>query len=60
MDQFVRDLDDPATIERIVSDRDAGLALGVTGTPTIFINERLVELESLEQLVSEIDAALAG
>ena len=60
MDQFMRDLDDPATIERVTSDRDAGLALGVSGTPTIFINEQMVELTSLDQFVAEIDAALAA
>lgn len=60
MDQFLADLDAPATIERVTFDRDAGLALGVGGTPTIFINDRMVELSSLDQLVAEIDAALAA
>lgn len=60
MKRFMRDLDDPQTVSRVTSDQEAGLALGVQGTPTIFINDRLIELQSLEQLRNEIEAALAG
>ena len=60
MDRFERDLDDPATVERITSDKAVGLALGVTGTPTIFINEQMLQLESLEQLKADIEGALAA
>jgi protein-disulfide isomerase len=60
MKQFEADVDDPATVERITSDKADGLALGAQGTPTIFINDRMIELESLDQLKGEIEAALAG
>lgn len=59
MDRFVADLDDPLTVERVLGDKEAGLQLGVRGTPTIFINEQLIELTSLDQLKADIDAALA-
>ncbi len=59
MDRFMRDLESPETVERVDSDRRDGLALGVQGTPTLFLNDRILELESVEQLRAEIDAALA-
>ena len=58
MKQFVRDLDDPQTAERVLADKKAGLALGVQGTPTIFLNEQMLELTSLDQLKADIEAAL--
>ncbi|MFE9748295.1 DsbA family protein [Saccharothrix saharensis] len=36
--QFEADLDDPAVLERVRKDRDDGVALGVRGTPTFFVN----------------------
>lgn len=36
--RFERDLDDPATAERVLADRADGMELGVEGTPTFFIN----------------------
>jgi protein-disulfide isomerase len=51
---------DPRTAGRIQRDVDAGIALGVQGTPTFFIGERRIEPQSVEDLRSEIDAALSG
>jgi len=42
MDQLMRDLNDPQAIVRINADKETGLQLGVTGTPTLFINEQLL------------------
>lgn len=50
---------DPATLQRVLSDRDDGLALGVDGTPTFFLDGERVQVESTEQFVELIDAALA-
>ena len=36
--RFERDVDDPATAERVLADRADGMELGVEGTPTFFIN----------------------
>lgn len=60
MEQFERDVDDPATVARIQADKEAGLALGVQGTPTLFLNDELLQLESLDQLQADIEAALAA
>ena len=38
MDAFQACLQDPAQKEEVLADRDAGAQLGVTGTPTFFIN----------------------
>lgn len=38
MATFEAALDDPATLARVLKDRDDGLALGVQGTPTFFVN----------------------
>jgi protein-disulfide isomerase len=40
--RFDRDLDDPALDARIDEDTADGKALGVTGTPTFFVNGRRV------------------
>lgn len=50
---------DPATLERVVADRAEGVALGVTGTPTFFVDGELVELTSLDSLSTAIEEALA-
>ena len=51
---------DPGTLERVLSDREDGLALGVEGTPTFFLNGEKVEVETTDQFIELIDAALAG
>jgi protein-disulfide isomerase len=38
MAKFDAALDDPATLARVVKDRDDGIELGVQGTPTFFVN----------------------
>ncbi|GAB3953951.1 hypothetical protein GCM10029976_095180 [Kribbella albertanoniae] len=49
---------DPATLERIKKDVADGEALGVTGTPTFFLNGQKLEPQSAQDLVASIDAAL--
>ena len=49
---------DPATLERIKRDVADGEALGVTGTPTFFLNGEKLQPESAEDLIASIDAAL--
>lgn len=50
---------DPATLERVRSDREDGLALGVEGTPTFFLDGEKVEPESVDDLRAMFDASLA-
>lgn len=49
---------DPATLERIKRDVADGEALGVSGTPTFFLNGEKLQPESAQDLVASIDAAL--
>ncbi|MGW3352793.1 DsbA family protein [Nonomuraea rubra] len=56
---FKRDLDAPKTAERVKKDQGDGLALGVQGTPTIFFNGALLDVEpSYDNLKAKIDTAL--
>ncbi|GAA1419070.1 DsbA family protein [Agrococcus citreus] len=50
---------DPATLERIQLDADAGVALGVQSTPTFFVDGELVELRDFADVETAIEAALA-
>ena len=60
MDRFRQVYDDPATIERIRRDKADSEALGVTGTPTFFVNGEKLEIDSFDDLVNALDDALAG
>ena len=51
---------DPATLKRVLRDREDGLALGVEGTPTFFLNGEKLEVSTTDQFIERIDAALAG
>lgn len=50
---------DPATLERVRRDRADGIAAGVQGTPTFFLDGVRIQPESLDDLRSELDLALA-
>ena len=59
MDEFVATMEDDRTRERVRADFDDGLALGVQGTPTIFVNGRLApSMPSHAVLSAMIDAEL--
>ncbi|ALD14323.1 DsbA family protein [Clavibacter capsici] len=51
---------DPATKARVQQDFDAGIALGVTGTPTIFLNDTQLELTSPDALLGEVERAVTA
>ena len=60
MDQFRADFDDPATLERIEQSEADGRALGVTSTPTMFLDGERLEPETLDDLIAAFDAAVEG
>ncbi|MEV6821026.1 thioredoxin domain-containing protein [Nocardiopsis dassonvillei] len=61
MDEFVQTMEDPDTLERVRSDFEDGVALGVQGTPTIFVNGRPTpSMPSYQVLSTMIDAELEG
>lgn len=49
---------DPATLARVDQDFQDGIALGVQGTPTFFLNGEKLEPASVEAFKASIDAAL--
>jgi protein-disulfide isomerase len=51
---------DAGTLERVRQDLTDGKALGVTGTPTFFLNGKLFDPTSYEHIVQSLDAALAS
>ncbi|MBE1459559.1 protein-disulfide isomerase [Nocardiopsis terrae] len=58
-DEFVETMESERTRERVQADFDDGLALGVQGTPTIYVNGRLApSMPSYEVLSAMIDAEL--
>lgn len=58
MEQFETAYDDPATLERIEQSRQDGQALGVSGTPTFFLDGELLQPQSITDLEEAFDAAL--
>lgn len=63
VDRFNRDIDGPAVETRIFLDGARAHALGVEGTPTLFLNNREVPFEVLKEpdgLRAAINTALSG
>lgn len=58
LEVYDRDVADPEVLDRVASDFEAGVALGVQGTPTIFVDDVRVELRTEADLRAAIDAAL--
>jgi len=57
--RFERDLDSPQTAAAVQADEDEATRLGVGGTPTFFINDKVVEgAQPYEVLKQAVDAAL--
>ena len=60
MEEFRAVYDDPATLEKIRQDKADGQALGVTGTPTFFLDGEKLEVESFEELVQRVEQAIGA
>ncbi len=51
-------IEDPATLARVEQDFQAGIALGIDRTPTIFIDGERLELSQISDIEAAIQAAL--
>lgn len=60
MEEFRAVYDDPATLEKIERDQADGKALGVTGTPTFFLDGEKLEVQSFQEVVDRIDEAVGA
>jgi len=58
MAQFEKDRNDPKLKQQVQDDIRLGREVGVRGTPTIFINGRLVKERSLQAMTRMIDEEL--
>ena len=59
MAQYDADYADPEVAARVQQDVDDGTALGVTGTPSFFLDGERFEPSSFEQLTGALDQAVA-
>jgi protein-disulfide isomerase len=59
MDQYDRDVASDDVEKRIERDVADGLALGVGGTPTFFLNGKKLQPASTDEFIAAIDDALA-
>lgn len=57
MDAYDAAVVDPATQARVAADFEAGRELGINSTPTFFVNDELIEIQSLEDLPNAINEA---
>jgi protein-disulfide isomerase len=48
-EKFEKDMNDPATSQRVDKDYQLGRSAGVGGTPTIFINGSITKARTLEE-----------
>ncbi len=58
MDEFRAVYEDPATEAKVDRDQADGEALGVTGTPTFFLDGEQLELTTVDDLLAAIDEAV--
>lgn len=60
LDEYDAAVADPATLERVLRDKTDGIALGVTGTPTFFLNGEKLDVASTADFRAALDAAIRG
>lgn len=58
--EYDADVKAASTKARIQEDVDAGIKLGVTGTPSFFLNGQRLQAETVEDLKAQLDAAAAS
>lgn len=59
MDRYDQDVKSASVAKRVQKDLDDGKTLGVSGTPTFFLNGKKLEVSSEEDFIQAIDQALA-
>lgn len=60
MERFTAAYDDPATLERIEQSYQDGQTLGVSGTPTFFLDGEMLNPQSVTDLEDAFDAVLSN
>ena len=60
MEQYDADYTSDEVADRVARDLEDGTTLGVQGTPTFFLNGEKLEVDTTDEFIERIDAALAG
>lgn len=61
MERYSECLREPATLGRVQTDLDDGRRYGVTGTPTFFIDGKIIRgAQPYAQIKAQLDTALSG
>ncbi len=60
LDKFKKDFENQEIKEKILNERSEALKLGLQGTPSFFVNRKLVTLTSYDSLEKEIEKELAN
>ena len=60
MAKYDKTIADPATQARIEKDFNAGQTIGITGTPTLFLEGKLLSPQSVTDITDALDAAIAA
>jgi protein-disulfide isomerase len=60
LERFRVDIDHDAALERILEDVRGGLASGVNGTPTFYLNGQRADVTGLEELYAQVARAVAA
>ena len=58
LERFERDMKSPAILAKLNKDTSEANTLGITGTPTVFVNGRLLNERSVEGIQRQIDEVL--
>ncbi len=58
IDQFKRQMNAPAVRDKVKSDRQAASSLGLTGTPTFFLNGQKMTITSYDDFKNQVEAAI--
>jgi protein-disulfide isomerase len=59
LERFRAEIDDPSALERVLEDFRGGLASGVNGTPTFYVNGQRANVTGVEELYAQIAASIA-
>jgi protein-disulfide isomerase len=58
MKQLQTDMIDPNIDTIIEIDKKEGTAMGVTGTPTLFVNNKIIDPLNLDVMIAQIETGL--
>jgi protein-disulfide isomerase len=60
VERFRAELDDPGGLEHILEDFRGGLASGVNGTPTFYVNGQRADVGGVDELYEQLTGLVAG